>query len=189
MAMTAIPREEFVSEADQGLAYENIPLTIGFEQTLSQPFMVALMTEFLAPAREHVVLEIGTGSGYHTAILAQLARWVYSMETIVPLAEQARARLHRLGYRNIDINTADGFHGWPEHAPYDGILLTAAVTSIPDRLLEQLKPGGRLVAPVGPPGGKQELCLISKTMNGRVRNESLLSVTFGPLLQQTLDDD
>ena len=188
-AITEVPREEFVLKEDRGLAFENIPLGIGFDQTISQPFMVALMTDLIAPAQDHIILEIGTGSGYHTAVLARLARWIYTIESIVPLAEQARLRLARLGYHNIEIKTGNGYGGWPEHAPYDGIVVTAAVTAVPDLLLDQLKPGGRLVVPVGPPGEKQELILISKTDNGRMIREPVLSVAFGLLKGEQMPDD
>lgn len=180
-AVAGVPREEFVLEEDRELAYENVPLGIGFEQTISQPFIVALMTDLLAPGNDSELLEIGTGSGYHTAVLAGLARRVYTMELIVPLAEQARTRLARLGYKNIEINIGNGYFGWAAHAPYDGILLTAAVPEVPGQIIEQLKPGGRLVAPVGLPGDKQELLLVSRLKSGRVVRESVLPVAFGLL--------
>ena len=180
-AIADVPREEFVLEEDRELAYQNVPLGIGFEQIISQPFIVAVMTDLLALEKDSVVLEVGTGSGYHAAVLAGLAHRVYTMELIVPLAEQARSRLMRLGYKNIEIETGNGYFGWAAHAPYDGILLTAAVPEIPDQIISQLKPGGRLVAPVGLPGNKQELLLITQLKNGRIIRDSILPVAFGLL--------
>ena len=180
-AIAAVPREDFVLEEDRELAYQNVPLGIGFGQTISQPFIVALMTDLLAPEHDSELLEIGTGSGYHAAVLARLAHRVYSMELIVPLAEQARVRLARLGYTKIEIESGNGYYGCTAHAAYDGIWLTAAVPEIPDQIIEQVKPGGRLVAPVGLPGEKQNLILISRLKSGRIVRDSVLPVTFGLL--------
>ena len=186
-AIAGVPREEFVLEEDRELAYQNVPLGIGFEQTISQPFIVAMMTDLLALKNDSEVLEIGTGSGYHAAVLAGLAGRVYTVELIVPLAEQARARLSRLGYKNIEIETGNGYFGWAAHAPYDGILFTAALPEVPDQIIEQLRPGGRLVVPVGFPGDKQELLLISRLKSGRITRDSVLPVAFG-LLRKPEDE-
>ena len=188
-ALAAVPREEFVAAGDRARAWENIPLGIGFGQTISQPFIVALMTDLIAPHGDSVVLEIGTGSGYQTAVLARLAGRVYSVELIVPLAEQARTRLARLGYHNIEITTGDGYAGWPEHAPYDGILVTAAVPVVPDQLTRQLKPGGRMVIPVGLPGAHQELMLLTRLASSRIKRESLLTVAFSLLVRPDEEHD
>ena len=188
-AIAGVPREEFVLKADRELAYQNVPLGIGFEQTISQPFIVAMMTDLLAPENDSEVLEIGTGSGYHAAVLAGLARKVYTVELIVPLAEQARARLALLGYKNIEIETGNGYFGWVAHAPYDAILLTAAVPEVPDQIIEQLKPGGRLVVPVGLPGENQELLLISRLKSGRVIRDPILPVAFGLLRKPDEESD
>ncbi len=181
-AITKVPREEFVRFEDRNLAYNNSPLPIGFGQTISQPFIVALMTDLLDLDKDSIMLEIGTGSGYQTAILAELVKKVYSIELVVPLAEQARARLSDLEYQNVEIKVANGYAGWPECAPYDGILVTAAVPDIPPILIEQLKFGGRLVAPVGLPSSRQDLIRLIKKERGQVLRESLLAVSFVPLL-------
>ena len=159
-AMAAVPREQFVPEAGRHLAFANGPLAIGHGQTISQPYIVALMTDLLAPRPQDSILEIGTGSGYQAAVLAQLVREVHSVEIIAALATAAGERLQRLGYANVSVRHADGFHGWPEHAPYDGIVVTAAALQVPPPLVEQLKPGARLVIPVGQPGGVQELQVV-----------------------------
>jgi protein-L-isoaspartate(D-aspartate) O-methyltransferase len=186
-ALQQVPRHAFLPEELQQIAYANRPLPIGHGQTISQPYIVALMTDLIRPRAEDVVLEIGTGSGYQTAILAQLVKQVYSLEIVAILAEQARQRLHRLGYDNVEVRAGNGQLGWPKHAPYDGILVTAAASRIPPALVEQLKPGGRLVIPVGHPFVGQELWLISKDQQGRVEERSVLPVIFVPLIGEPHD--
>ena len=180
-AMKQVPRHEFVPTEAQVYAYENGPVPIGHGQTISQPYIVALMTDLLNPEPEHVVLEVGTGSGYQAAILSLLVNQVYSTEIVEPLATAARDRLQRLGYTNVEVRTADGYHGWVEHAPFDGIVVTAAAPAIPEPLVEQLKPGGRLVIPVGFPYSYQELMLVEKSEDNEVRTKDILGVAFVPL--------
>lgn len=180
-AMKQVPRHEFVPTEAQVYAYENGPVPIGHGQTISQPYIVALMTDLLNPESEHVVLEVGTGSGYQAAILSLLVNQVYSTEIVEPLATAARDRLQRLGYTNVEVRTADGYHGWVEHAPFDGIVVTAAAPAIPEPLVEQLKPGGRLVIPVGLPYSYQELMLVEKSEDNEVRTKDILGVAFVPL--------
>ena len=180
-AMKQVPRHEFVPTEAQVYAYENGPVPIGHGQTISQPYIVALMTDLLNPESEHVVLEVGTGSGYQAAILSLLVNQVYSTEIVEPLATAARDRLQRLGYTNVEVRTADGYHGWVEHAPFDGIVVTAAAPAIPEPLVEQLKPGGRLVIPVGFPYSYQELMLVEKSEDNEVRTKDILGVAFVPL--------
>ena len=180
-AMRNTPREEFVPEDLRPYAYDNGPLPIGHGQTISQPYIVALMTDLLQPAQEHYVLEIGTGSGYQTAILSQLVKKVYSIELIKELAEAAAERLQRLHYLNIETRTGNGYLGWPEHAPYDSIIVTAAASHIPQALIKQLKPGGRMVIPVGLPYMHQELMLIEKDEEDNTHIKDILGVAFVPL--------
>ena len=180
-AMAAVPREKFVPESGRHLAFANGPLPIGHGQTISQPYIVALMTDLLAPRRQDSVLEIGTGSGYQAAVLAQLVRQVHSVEIIAALATAAGQRLGRLGYDNVSVRHADGYHGWPEHAPYDGIIVTAAAPRVPPPLVEQLKPGARLVIPVGLPGSVQELKVVEKQTDGAIETRTILLVAFVPL--------
>ncbi|QLQ26742.1 MAG: protein-L-isoaspartate(D-aspartate) O-methyltransferase [Dechloromonas sp.] len=180
-AMAAVPREEFVPESGRHRAFANGPLPIGHGQTISQPYIVALMTDLLAPRRQDSVLEIGTGSGYQAAVLAQLVRQVHSVEIIAALATAAGQRLGRLGYDNVSVRHADGYHGWPEHAPYDGIIVTAAAPRVPPPLVEQLKPGARLVIPVGLPGSVQELQVVEKHADGAIATRNILLVAFVPL--------
>jgi len=180
-AMAEVPREYFVPDELQHLAYYNGPLSIGHGQTISQPYIVALMTELLALGPNSRVLEIGTGSGYQTAILSRLAKQVYSVEILEPLAQIARERLQQLGYGNIETRCADGYLGWPEHAPYDAIIVTAAAPHVPEPLTVQLKPGGRLVIPVGNAFGRQELLLIEKGNQGDLQRREVLPVAFVPL--------
>ena len=180
-AMAAVPREEFVPESGRHRAFANGPLPIGHGQTISQPYIVALMTDLLAPRRQDSVLEIGTGSGYQAAVLAQLVRQVHSVEIIAALATAAGQRLGWLGYDNISVRHADGYHGWPEHAPYDGIIVTAAAPRVPPPLVEQLKPGARLVIPVGLPGSVQELQVVEKHADGAIATRNILLVAFVPL--------
>lgn len=180
-ALRRVPRHAFVSDNLQDRAYDNHPLPIGYGQTISQPYIVALMTDLIEPNDDAVVLEIGTGSGYQAAVLAELVRQVYSLEIVDELAVTARTRLQRLGYANVEVRTGDGRLGWPEHAPYDAIVVTAAPTSIPQPLIEQLKPGGALVIPVGEQIFGQALLLVGKDESGRVDRKRILPVAFVPL--------
>lgn len=182
-ALAEVPRHRFVAADQLELAYADRPLPIGRGQTISQPFIVALMTELLRVDPQAVVLEIGTGSGYQTAVLAQLARQVYSVERIPELAETAGRRLYELGYDNIEIRCDDGGRGWKDQAPFDGIMVTAAATEVPPALVRQLKPGGRLVIPVGEPYRSQDLRVISKDQQGKVATRSALRVVFVPLVR------
>lgn len=181
-AMQAVDREAFVSAQYKNLAFENGPLPIGYGQTISQPFMVALMTELIDVTAESVVLEIGTGSGYQAAILSRLVRQVYTIEKIFELADSARQRLKTLGYDNVEVRNGSGYHGWKEKAPFDAIIVTAAATHIPQNLIDQLKPGGRMVIPVGLPYMYQELMLVVKSQSGATHTDSVLSVSFVPLV-------
>lgn len=183
-AFKQVPRHEFVPEDMRDLAYDNGPLPIGEGQTISQPYIVALMTDLLALKPDDVVLEVGTGSGYQAAILSRLARQVYSIEIIEALATAARVRLQRLGYANVEVRAADGYHGWTEHAPFDAIMVTAAAPSIPAPLIDQLRPGGRLVIPVGLPYQQQELILLEKIDDKRIHTRDILGVAFVPLTRQ-----
>jgi protein-L-isoaspartate(D-aspartate) O-methyltransferase len=182
-ALIKVPRHAFVPDALQDAAYDNGPLPIGEGQTISQPYIVAIMTELLALGPEHRVLEIGTGSGYQTAILAQLVKQVYSIEIVASLAKRAAQRLRLLGYANITIRTGDGYHGWPEEAPFDAIIITAATAAVPPPLLEQLKPGGRLIVPLDV-GFDQELILYTKSVDGSFERRKLLPVAFVPMTGQ-----
>lgn len=180
-AMAKIPRHEFVEEAWRGEAYKNRPLPIGQAQTISQPYIVALMTQLLLErGPRQRVLEIGTGSGYQTAVLAELVPQVFTVERLKDLSEQARVRLRQHGYRNIHFGYADGSQGWAAHAPYDGILVTAAAENVPKALLDQLDRGGRLVIPVGPPH-HQMLRVVDR--NGRYQSRDVVPVSFVPLLE------
>jgi protein-L-isoaspartate(D-aspartate) O-methyltransferase len=180
-AMAIVPRDRFIPECDRHYAFANGPVPIGHGQTISQPYIVALMTDLLNPHPDSVILEIGTGSGYQAAVLAELVRHVYSIEIVDALAAAAGLRLQQLGYDNVTVRHADGYHGWPEHAPFDGVVVTAAAPHIPPALVEQLKPGGRLVIPVGPTGGVQELTAVDKNADGSVCVERILTVAFVPL--------
>ncbi len=180
-AMEKVPRNEFVPKSFVDAAYDNGPLPIGHGQTISQPYIVALMTDLLEIDADDTVLEIGTGSGYQTAILSQLCKQVFTIEYIAALADTARARFEKLGYDNIQSMTGNGYEGWPEHAPYDGIIVTAAASHIPKPLIDQLKPGGRLVIPVGRPHLYQELTLVEKDKDGELNIKEVLGVAFVPL--------
>lgn len=183
-ALRAVPRHLFVPTELLSSAYYNQPLPIGHGQTISQPYIVALMTDLIQPDADAVVLEVGTGSGYQAAILGQLVKQVYSVEIIEKLAAQARERLHGLGYLNIEVMAGNGHFGWPEHAPYDAILVTAAAERIPAGLIDQLKPGGRLVIPIGGYLGGQSLMLVSKDARGLVDIRNVLPVMFVPLVAE-----
>jgi protein-L-isoaspartate(D-aspartate) O-methyltransferase len=179
-AMRATPRHEFVPEQYLDQAYANHPLPIGFGQTISQPYIVALMSQELGIEPGDKVLEIGTGSGYQAAVLAEMGVEVYSIEIIEPLAERAREKLKELGYESVNVRNADGYFGWPEEAPFDGILVTAAPDHVPQPLIEQLKMGAVMVIPVGPVGGYQELWKITRVSEQVVESESLGGVRFVP---------
>jgi len=178
-AMLRVPRHLFVPASAAPLAYQDMPLPIGFDKTVSQPFMVALMTDLLAPQPHEAVLEIGTGLGYQTAILAQLARQIWSVEIIEEFASHAEALLQRLGVSNVGIRVGDGSRGWPERAPFDKILVTAAAEEAPPALLEQLKPMGRLVLPLG--SEEQFLTVIDKNSAGQLEARQLIPVRFSRL--------
>jgi len=180
-AMRKVPRHEFVPANSQLIAYSNGPLSIGHGQTISQPYIVALMTDLLEPQHGDVILEIGTGSGYQSAILACLVKQVHTTENVSPLITPARERLQRLGYSNVEVHEGDGYFGLPELAPFDGIIVTAAAPHVPEPLLEQLKPEGRLVIPVGHEFYAQELLVIQKHENGQFSERKVLDVVFVPL--------
>ena len=182
-AMRRVPRQAFVPAELATSAYDDRPLPIGYGQTISQPFIVALMTDLLRTAPGQVVLEVGTGSGYQAAVLAELVRAVHSIEIIPPLADAAAQRLRALGYGNVTVYRGDGYYGVPEAAPFDGIIVTAAAGSIPPPLLGQLRPGARMVIPVGGGFALQHLVLVEKLPDGRVRTRQMLPVTFVPLLR------
>jgi protein-L-isoaspartate(D-aspartate) O-methyltransferase len=180
-AMETVPRHEFVPEHLRHRAYHDGPLPIGHGQTISQPYIVAAMTELLKPDKDDVVLEIGTGSGYQAAVLSGLVQEVYTIEIVEALGKTATQRLKDLGYANVHVRLGDGYGGWPEHAPFDAIVVTAAASHIPPPLLEQLKPGGRMVIPVGPPFQVQTLMLVEKDEKGRAKQRSQMPVQFVPL--------
>jgi protein-L-isoaspartate(D-aspartate) O-methyltransferase len=179
-ALGKMPRHEFVPVELQPYAYLNRPLPIGYEKTVSQPFIVALMTELLEPGPEDVVLEVGAGAGYQAAILAELSRQVYTVDIIEELAQGAERRLRRLGYGNVEVRVANGYYGWPERAPFDRIMVTAATDLIPPPLLAQLKAGGRMVIPTGIPD-KQTLILVEKSAAGSFSTREILPVRFSEL--------
>jgi protein-L-isoaspartate(D-aspartate) O-methyltransferase len=178
-AMAKVPREEFVPEYLRAASYADQPLPIGYDQTISQPFIVAFMTEQLRPQPADRVLEIGTGSGYQAAILAELVAEVYSIEIIEPLARTAEATLQRLGYKNVHVKVGDGYKGWPEHAPFDIVIVTCAPDHVPPTLADQLKEGGRMIIPVGGPGD-QELYLLEKE-HGTMHRRAVSPVRFVPM--------
>ena len=180
-AMMAVPRHKFVPPDSRSYAYENTALPISHKQTISQPYIVALMTDLAEVTSESVVLEVGTGSGYQAAILSELVSHVYSIEIIKPLGLEARLLLQDLGYDNVTVKIGDGYHGWPEHAPFDAILVTAAAEHVPEQLIQQLKPGGRLVIPVGKHGQTQSLRVLTKGDDGEIEQRDILSVAFVPL--------
>ena len=179
--MNTVKRHELVPRSERRFAYENRPLPIGYGQTISQPYIVALMTELIEPDGGDVVLEVGTGSGYQAAVLAELVDHVYSIEIIAALATRARQDLERLGYKNITTKLGDGYYGWEEHGPFDAIVVTAAASHVPPPLIEQLKPGGRMVIPVGGRFMTQTLLLLEKTESGEVVTRQYGAVRFVPL--------
>jgi protein-L-isoaspartate(D-aspartate) O-methyltransferase len=183
-AMRATPRHAFVPNAYRPLAYQDTPLPIGHDQTISQPYMVALMTEQLRLTPDSKVLEIGTGSGYQAAVLAHLTPYVYTIEIVKPLAERARRTLTEQGYRDVHCRTGDGYKGWPDAAPFDGIIVTCAAEDLPQPLWEQLKPGGRIVIPTGKASEIQRLVVITKTPDGNRRTETVTAVRFVPLVRE-----
>jgi len=183
-AMREVPRHLFVAERDRADAYIDAPLGIEHGQTISQPYIVALMTELSRPRPTDRVLEIGTGSGYQAAVLSRLVDQVFSVELIAALADTARERLVKLGYRNVTVRQGDGYLGWPDHAPFDIIIVTAAPDDIPPALVSQLRPGGRLVIPVGPVGGVQDLVVIEKDAAGLIAKRSVIPVRFVPMVKK-----
>lgn len=183
-AMRAVPRHEFVPEDQRHFAYDDRPLPIGHGQTISQPYIVAFMTEQLRPQPMDKVLEIGTGSGYQAAILSGLVKEVFSIEIVAPLAKRAEADLRRLGYTNVFVRAGDGYKGWLEHAPFDSVIVTCAPDQVPRPLIEQLKEGGRMVIPVGPEGGVQELYLLEKR-GGELKQKAVLPVRFVPMTRES----
>ena len=182
--MRRVPRHKFVPAEQATYAYEDHPLPIGFGQTISQPYMVAKMTEVVQPKKEHRALEIGTGSGYQAAVLAELVAEVYTIEIVEPLGVAAGQRLRSLGYKNIEVRIGDGYAGWPEKAPFDVIVVTAGAPHIPPALLDQLKPGGRMVIPVGEAWTVQELKLVTKGAKGDTTVQNLMAVRFVPLVRE-----
>ena len=183
-AMEEVPREAFVPGNMKHFAFENGPLPIGYGQTISQPYIVALMSDLLQTQADHVVLEIGTGSGYQTAILSRLVRQVYSIEVVSELGEASAGRLKELGYTNVECRIGNGYAGWPEHAPYNGIIVTAAATRIPQQLIDQLVTGGRLVIPVGDPYGAQELVVVTRGEGDHIDVREILGVAFVPMQEE-----
>ncbi len=179
--MGKVPRHKFVPEEYLGRAYKNRPLPIGFGQTISQPYIVALMTDLLELEAGDVVLEVGTGSGYQAAVLAELVEQVYSIEIIEELSHLAVLRLQELAYENIEVGLADGYYGWPERAPFDAIIVTAAASHIPPPLVEQIKPGGIMMIPVGNQFQVQQLTILRKDLSGTVTTRQVLPVRFVPL--------
>ncbi len=188
-AMARVPRHRFVPADAASQAYLDQPLPIGHDQTISQPYIVALMTQLARVGPEDRVLEVGTGSGYQAAVLGEIAGAVYTIEIVAPLAGQAARVLEELGYARVRVRTGDGYAGWPEHAPYDAILVTAAPERVPAPLLAQLRPGGRLVIPVGPVHAVQELRVIEKQADGRLRERAVTPVRFVPLTGEAADRD
>ena len=181
-AMARVERHRFVPAAERDRAYGNYPLPIGAGQTISQPYIVALSTDLVAPRPGHAVLEIGTGSGYQAAVLAEIVAQVYSIELIPDLGRAAAARLAAAGYENVEVRIGDGYAGWPEKAPFDGIVVTAAAPRVPQALVDQLKPGARLVIPVGATHAVQELLVITKRADGGTDERRVLPVRFVPLV-------
>ena len=182
--MRDVPRHLFIDESLWPKAYSDGPLPIGHGQTISQPYIVAFMTELLRPDTHHMILEIGTGSGYQAAVLAKLVHHVYTIEIVPELGRNAKAALKRLGYDNISVRVGDGYKGWPEEEPFDRIIVTAAPEKVPEALLDQLKPGGRMVLPVGPRWWGQDLLVIEKNESGKVVRKNTIPVRFVPMIRQ-----
>jgi protein-L-isoaspartate(D-aspartate) O-methyltransferase len=187
-AMAKVPRHEFVPETHRSSAYGDYPLPIGFDQTISQPFIVAAMTQLLEGKKTDRILEIGTGSGYQAAVLAEIVREVYTIEIVPELAARAKSDLARLGYDNVHVRAGDGYQGWPEKAPFDGIIVTAAPDEVPEPLIEQLKTGGRMVIPVGPAAGMQYLKILIRREDGRLQEKSMMPVRFVPFLRDSIPE-
>lgn len=182
-ALAEVPRHQFVRDDDHNRAYANVPLPIGQGQTISQPFIVALMTDLLDLKGTERVLELGTGSGYQTAVLAELAAEVYTIEVLATLAQRAAERFEKLGLKNVTVRTGDGSLGWPDHGPFHAILVTAATPTVPQALVDQLAAPGRMVVPVGKVGAVQDLTLVTKDAQGAVTKRSVLPVAFVPLVK------
>ena len=183
-AMAAVARHEFVPSRLRDVAYENRPLPIGEGQTISQPYIVALMTDLASVGPNSIVLEVGTGSGYQAAVLAEIVDHVYTIEIVEPLGRRAAETLERLGYENVTVRIGDGYLGWPEVAPFDAIIVTAAPDAVPPPLIEQLRVGGKLVVPVGPEGRRQSLQVLEKEPGGSVTVTNVLPVVFVPLTRE-----
>ena len=186
-AMQVIDREEFVPDAYIKHVYDNGFIPIGYGQTIPPPFIVELMTNLADTASDKVVLEVGTGSGFQAAILSMLAKKVYTIETIPELAKTSKNKLRKMGFSNVEVKCGDGYYGWKEKSPFDAIIVSAAVPHIPQSLIEQLKPAGHLVLPVGEPHSQQMLLLVTKDKNGIIKTESILPVTFGSLVSSNVD--
>ena len=180
--MRKVPRHKFVPLRERRYAHADQPLPIGHGQTISQPYIVAFMTELLDPKPDHKALEVGTGSGYQAAVLAELVSKVYTIEIIEALGKPAKERLEKLGYENVEVKVADGYHGWEEHAPFDSVIVTCAASHVPPPLIKQLKTGGKMCIPVGTVFGPQQLLIVTKQEDGSVRGRSVLPVRFVPLV-------
>ncbi|MDZ7605225.1 MAG: protein-L-isoaspartate(D-aspartate) O-methyltransferase [Cyclobacteriaceae bacterium] len=178
-AMKKVPRHQFVPDAYKSEAYQDRPLPIGMDQTISQPYIVGFMTEAISPGKEDIVLEIGTGSGYQAAVLAEIVKEVYTLEIIPELGKMAKDRLTTMGYTNVHCRVSDGYHGWQEHAPFDAIIVTAAAEKIPQPLVDQLAEGGRMIIPVGPAFDVQNLVLLTR-QKGEIKSKRLFPVRFVP---------
>lgn len=183
-AMNDVPRHLFVKESLRDLAYADGPLPIGHNQTISQPYIVAYMTEILQPDTHHIVLEVGTGSGYQAAILSKLVNHVYSIEIIPELGKEAANRLDKLGYDNVTVKIGDGYNGWEEHSPFDRIIVTAAPEQIPKKLVDQLKSGGLMVLPVGKTSFGQDMRVVKKDKTGQVTTQETIPVRFVPMIHE-----
>jgi len=183
-ALRTVPRHSFVRQGDLGRAYSDQPLPIGLGQTISQPYIVAYMTEALKLDPNDKVLEVGTGSGYQAAVCAEIAAEVYTIEILEELAQSAGKKLKQLGYHNVSVRAGDGYYGWPGHGPFDVVIITAAAIMVPPPLVEQLKPGGRMILPLGSPYGPQTLILVIKDLEGNIKSMSLLPVRFVPMVGQ-----